>query len=213
MVLITAVYVIATIFIYHANTKAANAAKEQANISKKQMEEMIAQYHAVNRPFVNVRFDIIRSGLMCFIIENEGPLPAHNVKIRINKEFIDNIQDSNNMNRIAELNDASFYIASKQKLTVFLGGQSSFDNISKEIAKIGISYDDFNEHTEIDIKQYRFLIIYNSPVEDMSQHIKQIKEEEKSFHRTLIKSINKPAPIQKVVICTPTEVETNKFED
>lgn len=43
---------------------------------------MISQYKSVNRPLVTVRFDIVRSGLLCFIIENEGPLPAKDVNIK-----------------------------------------------------------------------------------------------------------------------------------
>ena len=56
MVIITAIYVVATIFICIYNGKSANAAK-------KQTEEMIKQFNSVNRPMVTVRFDIIRSGL------------------------------------------------------------------------------------------------------------------------------------------------------
>ena len=68
----------------------------------------------MNRPFVSIRFDIVRSGLLCFIIENEGPLPAKDVNIKINKEFIENIVDDNNRNRLFELNKAHMYLASKK---------------------------------------------------------------------------------------------------
>lgn len=79
MVIITAIYVVATIFICVFNGRSAKAANEQAEAARNQTKEMIDQFKAVNRPFVTIRFDIIRSGLLCFIIENEGPLPAHNV--------------------------------------------------------------------------------------------------------------------------------------
>ena len=81
MVIITAIYVVATIVICYFNGKSAKAAKMQT-------DEMIRQYNIANRPNVTIHFDIIRSGLMCFIIENEGNKPAHNVSIKINKEFI-----------------------------------------------------------------------------------------------------------------------------
>lgn len=92
MVIITLVYVIATIFICVYNVKSVKAAKEQIDVTKTQIKTMVEQYNSVNRPLVSIRFDIIRSGLLCFIIENNGPLPAENVQIKINKEFIENIK-------------------------------------------------------------------------------------------------------------------------
>ena len=203
MVIITAIYVIATIFICVYNGRSAKAAK-------KQTEEMISQYNAVNRPLVTVRFDIIRSGLLCFVIENEGPLPAKDVRISINKEFLANIKDDGEKRRLKDLNNANFYLASKQKLTVLLGANPSFNEIAKEIAKIYITYNDYKEYTEIDISQYKFLILYNSSLEDISQHLKKIKEEDKSYHKAILKLINKPH-ISNVVVRSATEDEANKF--
>lgn len=203
MVIITAIYVIATIFICFYNGRSAKAAK-------KQTEEMILQYNAVNRPLVTVRFDIIRSGLLCFVIENEGPLPAKDVRISINKEFLANIKDDDEKRRLEDLNNANFYLASKQKLTVLLGANPSFNEIAKEIAKINITYNDYKEYTEIDISQYKFLILYNSSLEDISQHLKKIKEEDKSYHKAILKLINKPH-ISNVVVRSATEDDAKKF--
>lgn len=211
MVIITAIYVVATIFICIFNGKSAKAAHDQTEASRQQTKEMIDQYNAVNRPIVTVRFDIIRSGLMCFIIENEGPQPAKDVKVVINQEFIDNISNSDERKMLADLNNATFFLASKQKLTVLLGGNSAFSDIAKEIAKIDISYNGYAEHTEIDINQYRFLLIYNSPVEDISQHLKKIKENEEKFHKSLLKSMDKPSKIQSVIVHTATEEDAVKF--
>ena len=100
MVGITAIYMIATIVICYFNGKSAKASKEQTEISKKQIAEMIKQYNLANRPFVTVRFDIIRSGLLCFVLENEGPLPAHDVQVCINEEFINNSEQFQKTERI-----------------------------------------------------------------------------------------------------------------
>ena len=82
MVIITAIYVIATIIICYFNGKSAKAAKTQT-------DEMIRQYKMSNRSNVTIHFDIIRSGLLCFVVQNEGNLPAHDVNIKINQTFID----------------------------------------------------------------------------------------------------------------------------
>ena len=205
MVIITAIYVAATIFICIYNGKSAKAAK-------KQTEEMIKQFNSANRPIVTVRFDIIRSGLLCFVFENEGPLPAKNVEIKINKEFIDNISNQSDRDRLEELNDASFYLASKQKITVLLGGQLSFTQIAKVKAEFDITYNGFNEHTEIDINQYRFLLVYQSSLEDISQHLKHIKEDDKKFHRDILKTISKAPNLQTVIVHNETESDADKFK-
>lgn len=212
MVIITAIYVVATIFICIYNGKSAKAAKEQTEVARIQIDEMIKQYKEVNRPYVTIRFDIIRSGLLCFVIENEGPLPAHDVSIKINKEFIDNIKDVSDRTPLEELNEARFYLASKQRMTILLGGQPAFTNISQEIAKIDIIYDGYNEHTEIDINQYRFLIVYNSSVEDISQHLKKMKENDEKFHKNILKAMDKAPQIQNLVVHNATEDDANKFK-
>lgn len=205
MVIITAIYVVATVFICIYNGKSAKAAKEQT-------EEMITQFNSVNRPMVTVRFDIIRSGLLCFVIENEGPMPAENVRIKINKEFIENINDQSDRSRIEELSNAVLYLASRQKMTILLGGQPSFVEIAKVKAQFDISYNSFNEHTEIDINEYRFLLVYQSPLEDISQYLKHIKEDDKKFHRDILKTMDKAPKIQNVVVHSETECVADKFQ-
>lgn len=51
MVIITTVYVIATIVICVFNGKSAKASREQAEISKKQTEEMIRQYNLTYKTY------------------------------------------------------------------------------------------------------------------------------------------------------------------
>lgn len=212
MVIITLVYVIATIFICVYNVKSVKAAKEQIDVTKTQIKTMVEQYNSVNRPLVSIRFDIIRSGLLCFIIENNGPLLAENVQIKINKEFIENIKNNDEKSLLERLNTAVFYLASKQKETVFFGGILDFDNISQKVAKVNISYNTYNEYAEIDINQYRFSMIYSSPLEDISQNLKKIKENSETFHKNLIRIINRPAKIQNVVVHNENEDEACKFK-
>ena len=92
----------------------------------------------------------------------------------------------------------------------FQADLESYNEIAKEIAKINITYNDYKEYTEIDISQYKFLILYSSSLEDISQHLKKIKEEDKSYHKAILKLINKPH-ISNVVVRSATEDEANKF--
>ena len=190
MVFITAVYVGATIIICIYNGRSVAAAKEQTIIAQRQMQEMIDQYNAANRPVMTVRFEIIRSGLLCFVFENVGPLPAESVKIRINQEFVDNISDDIDSLRLRELNASSLFVASKQRITILLGSQIEFKRIASVPAVITITYNSkYEETTTIDLNQYAFMLVYTSSEEDISQQIKKMQEHDDRFHKKLVNAV------------------------
>ncbi len=62
---------------------------------------------------------------MCFVIENEGNNLAHNVSIKINKEFIGGIDGEIERDRLEKLAKAKLYIVSKQRIYAFLGGTTT----------------------------------------------------------------------------------------
>ncbi|MBE7005721.1 MAG: hypothetical protein E7424_01045 [Ruminococcaceae bacterium] len=200
MVIITAVYVVATIIICVFNGKSAKAAREQTDTAKRQIEEMITQYNELNRPVVTIRFDIIRSGLLCFVVENTGPVAASDVQIRINDEFLNNIKDKKEQDSIREITKARLFLSSHQKVFFCLGGQQVFSEIASQTAKIDISYNGkYDEHTEIDLWQYRHLLLYSSELEDISQHLKKLETENKSFHDKFLKENKRTAPISVLI--------------
>lgn len=211
MVIITAVYVVATIMICIFNGKSAKAAKEQTETAKQQIDEMIRQYNESNRPVVIVRFEIIRSGLLCFVVENIGPVAATNVTIKINDEFINNLEKEDSQTRLREASEATLFLSSHQKFYLLLGGQPQFNNIASETAKFDITYNGkYNEHTEIDLWQYRFMLTYNSELEDISQHLKKIANNEASCQKELHKALVKDAPVN--VILHSEDEKSKKFE-
>lgn len=204
MVVITAIYVVATIVICYFNGKSANAAKRQT-------DEMIRQSQLANRPHVTIHFDVVRNGLMCFVVENEGPVPASNIKISFNEAFLACISDDRDREHLKQLASANMYLASKQRIFLCLGGQTDFEQISKNVAEIDISYDSYHEHTTIDLQQYGILLLYESPESDIAQHIKSIKEQNKTFYSNILKKIDSHATIQNVVLHNETEDEAKKF--
>lgn len=205
MVIITAIYVVATIIICYFNGRSAQAARIQT-------DEMIRQYNLANRPRVTIYFDIIRSGLLCFVVENEGASPAHNVGIKINKEFLDGMDEEEDRNRLKEMADAEIYLASKQKMYICLGGQPQFTKLAQNVAEIDISYDEYEEHTSIDLNQYGMFLVYTSPLEDISQYMKKMKENDERFQKNLLKQVGKEYPIQNIVVHSETADEANKYK-
>ena len=86
MVIITGVYVIATIFICWANIKAANASKEQ-------LREMQKQFAETNRPIIELEFHYSRRTWYIARFVNRGNLSAQHVKINLDQEFIDSLPE------------------------------------------------------------------------------------------------------------------------
>lgn len=205
MVIITAIYVVATIIICVFNGKSARAAKVQT-------DEMIRQYNLSNRPNVTIHFDIIRSGLLCFVVQNEGISPAHNVNIKINENFLNGMEEEDKGICLNKLADSELYLASRQKIYILLGGQLQFSKLAQNVAEVDISYDGYKEHTTIDLNQYGKFLVYSSPLEDISQHMKKIEENNKKFERNLLKQIGKEHPVQNIVVHSETIDEANKYK-
>ena len=84
MVVLTAVYVIATIAICLFNYKSAQATREQVAESARQFEE-------TNRAFVTVYADFIRNGLFVLCVSNSGNKPAKEINVNIGEEYFKNI--------------------------------------------------------------------------------------------------------------------------
>lgn len=212
MFCITAIYVIATIAICFFNATSAKATRDQVEISKKQIEEMVKQYNEINRPIVTIRFEVIRSGLLCFFVENEGPQPAHNITITFNDSFINNLPDDRTKNHLQKLKQAKLFLASHQKMIIPLDGQPMFSVIAKEKAIIQITYDNFDESTEIDLNQYEMFLIDKSPLEDISQKIKKICEQDENFHRALLQKIPANERIVNVITSNASEDDALKYQ-
>lgn len=207
MIIITTVYVIATFLICYFNAKAAKAATEQT-------EELIYQRLQSDRPYISICFDIIRSGLMCFIIENHGTKPAFNLSICLNDEFIENIDDNGSKEHLKKLKTSKIFVGVNQKLHIFIDSQLQFKKIAQQKAIFNLTYNDkFSEEIVIDIDQYSFMLIYKSPTEDISQHLKKIKEDSSKFQKDLIRHLNIKSPnVINVVSHSASKYDTLKFK-
>ena len=120
MIAITAVYVIATIFICIFNYRSAKATREQLAESKRQFEEN-------NRAFVTVTFETIRGSLLVLNIHNHGHQVANNVSVKINPEFIANVPDKEYLVKLCESSftlgvDKSWFINGKMNRVSMLFG-------------------------------------------------------------------------------------------
>ena len=87
MVIITFVYVIATIFISWANFKS-------AKVSNEQLKEMQKQFEENNRPHIEVEFIYVKRSFYGLRFINNGNVLAKNVKIKLSSDFVDTLEPS-----------------------------------------------------------------------------------------------------------------------
>lgn len=174
MVALTFIYVVATVRILVMNKKSLNATKDE-------VEEIKREWELSEQPHILVYFEVIRSGIICFVIENDGKRPAINTKIEISDDFVSNLPDKNDRSHVNDLNKSTFFIAPRQKFYVSLGLGPDFVNIAKVKAQIKATYSDnsynsfnFSENYEIDLNNYTWQIMYNSPLDDIHQVLKKI---------------------------------------
>lgn len=171
MVIITAVYVVATVEICRANIKSADATREQIEESRRQYEEQ-------NRAFVVVCFKIIRNGLFVLHISNQGKRVADNVRVIIADDFINNFPDDWDKSHLQKLRESAFTLGIGQEMYVGIGDSGHLEKMSKQVLSITVSYSDFvssyHEAISIDLTQYFWALVYESPVEDARQVLKKI---------------------------------------
>ena len=90
MVIITAIYVIATIFICIYNGKSANAAKTQT-------EEIRRQFYAINRPLLSVEIVYLRKAFFALRFTNNGNQTAFNTFFDISEDNKEDNKDNENL--------------------------------------------------------------------------------------------------------------------
>ena len=86
MVLLTAIYVIATILICYFNYGATKVSREQA-------AEMRRQYEEENRPYITVELIYERKAFYGLRFFNHGKRLANHVKIQLDQAFVDSLKE------------------------------------------------------------------------------------------------------------------------
>lgn len=172
MVIITGVYVIATICICIANFMAANA-------SKKQKEEMEREFQSVNRPIITVELVFLRRAVWAIRCKNQGNQTAFNMSIKLQQDFIESITDSFFRGILEENQNAIRTIGVGQTYDLFIGDNSFMHQGNKIPIKGKILYGScysaiFSEDFVIETKNYGTEYSLSTENEDL---IKAIKEQ------------------------------------
>lgn len=177
MVLLTIVYVLATIAICIFNYKSAKATTEQTKELKRQFDEQ-------NRAFLTVTMQKLKNSLITLCVENHGNKIAKNVNIKINEEFVKILQDDLAQSNIKNLLSSNFMVGVGQKWYTFLEVSAKMQYLAKEVMKVTILYEDdknsYEELTNIDFGQYNWVLLNDSDITDIR---KDVEKQTKSFEK------------------------------
>ena len=179
MVVITVVYVIATIAICFANFSSANAAK-------KQLEEMKKQYAEENRPNIQVELAFERRAFYILRFVNHGKITAQNVQITLSDDFFDGIKGTNFYTLLKKQSGKNCVIGIGQKYDIVFAD----DSTDKKIPISGkITYEangqTYNNDFCINFENYAAIFSVNSEQYDFLQEIKKQNKELNEINKSL----------------------------
>ena len=169
MVLITLVYVIATIFICRANFKSAKASEEQ-------LKEMRKQFESNNRPYIEVELALEKRIFYAFRFVNNGNVVANNVNIKLDPDFIASLEEPMK-DLLIKQEGKKCIIGAHQSYSLYLGKCNFLKGkgISPVNGKI-IYFANGKEYEKpfsIDLESYMTIFSVNSDYEDMIEVLKK----------------------------------------
>lgn len=155
MVVITAVYVITTIFMCRANNKSAEA-------SRAQLEEMRRQYADANRPFIAVEFTLVARRCYVLRLVNNGRLTALNVRVRLNEDFIESLDFKEIKEILRNQRNKMCIIGAGQHFDIPVGGAELRDNSNLKPIRGMVTYEGggIQYETEIDLDLENYMTIF-----------------------------------------------------
>lgn len=182
MVVITAVYVMATIAICWANIQAANATKAQ-------LEEMKRQYAEENRPIIETEFHYERRTWYIIRFVNHGRQTAQHVKIELDREFIESLPEEVYKSTLLEQKGKECIIGVGQHYDLYIGSNAMRGNPNMRPVTGDIYYDGYqNSYSDkvfIDLKNYMTFFSSTTDNDDLLKAVKKNAEELKGIRNEL----------------------------
>ena len=182
MVIITGIYVIATIIICWANIKSANASKEQ-------LEEMQKQYAETNRPLIELEFQYNRRTWYIVRFVNHGNLTAQRVKISLDQAFIDSVPEESFRNELERIKGKECIIGVGQHYDLFIGGNKLRGNPNMTPLTGTIKYEaqgkEYESDLFVDLEHYMTFFSATTDEEDLLKSMSKISDQLKGIRQTL----------------------------
>lgn len=182
MVIITFVYVVATIFICWANIKSAKASKEE-------LTEMKRQYAEENRPRIEIEFCYERRIWYIIRFVNHGKSTAQHVKIILDEEFIDSLPELGFQDTLRKQRKKELIIGVGQHYDLYIASNELRGNPNMKPVTGKLSYQDesgkYESDIYIDLENYA--TFFSSTSDDpMVKELKNIKKEIEGLKRAIV---------------------------
>ena len=182
MVIITGVYVIATIFICWANIKAANASKEQ-------LREMQREFAETNKPNIELEFHYSRRTWYIARFVNRGSLSAQHVKINLDQEFIDSLPEESMKKELERIKGKECIIGAGQNYDLYIGSNQLRGNPNMMPLTGTIEYkaqgETYQSDLYVDLENYMTFFSSTTDEEDLLKSMKKIGDELKGIKQIL----------------------------
>ena len=182
MVIITGIYVIATIFICWANIKAANASKEQ-------LREMQREFAETNKPNIELEFHYSRRTWYIARFVNRGSLSAQHVKINLDQEFIDSLPEESMKKELERIKGKECIIGAGQHYDLYIGSNQLRGNPNMKPLTGTIEYkaqgETYQSDLYVDLENYMTFFSSTTDEEDLLKSMKKIGDELKGIKQIL----------------------------
>ena len=183
MVIITLVYVVATIFICWANIKSAKASKEE-------LAEMKRQYAEENRPRIEMEFCYEQRTWYIVRFVNHGKYTAQHVKIELDEDFIDSIPEQGVKDVLRRQKSKECIIGVGQHYDLYISSNELRGNSNMKPVTGKLSYEDAKKRvyeSDIYIDLENYATFFSSTSENpIVKELKNIKKEVEGLKRAVI---------------------------
>ena len=151
MVVLTAIYVLATILICYYNYGATKASRDQA-------AEMRRQYEEDNRPYITVELIYERKVFYGLRFSNHGKRLANHVRIQLDQTFLDSLKEPSFSEMLKRANGKECIIGIGQHYDLYFGSNKFRENTDKYPLSGQVVYQDgertYKEAFNIDFDSY-----------------------------------------------------------
>ena len=182
MVIITGIYVVATIFICWANIKSANASKEQ-------LKEMQKQYAETNRPLIELEFHYTRRTWYIVRFVNHGNRTAQHVRINLDQSFIDSLPEESFRNELEWSKGRECIIGVDQYYELFIGSNKLRSNPNMTPLTGTINYEaqgkEYKSDLFVDLEHYMIFLSATTDEEDLLKSVNKISDQLKGIRQAL----------------------------
>ena len=186
MVVLTGIYVLATIFICLFNYGSAKASKDQ-------LAEMRRQFDEENRPYITVELIYERRTFYGLRFSNHGKKVANHVRIELDQAFLDSVTEPSFKQALDKTKGKECIIGIGQHYDLFFGS-NEFRKSNNKVALSGnVVYNDgkltYTEPFSVDFDSYATIYSVNNDADDMLKELKAQTRELKGI-KDALKELN-----------------------